>query len=173
MADLPCSCGTCDECKRRGFSRRRVLGGLISTAAVVTGGVAVAKEPVHSAVVPAGAAPMSAKDCEAEAFQHLKAMFVAQKSFFAEKDRYSASLDQIGFAPSDWCEDGARLHIKEKATEFKKVGCHFIYEMETLGEGVQMQFRAYARGAVAPVLGINYLVESSGEYAGIPRRNPK
>jgi hypothetical protein len=165
MAELPCICGTCDECKRSGFSRRSVLGGLISAAAVVTGTSAVAKEPVHSA--------KTAKDCEAEAFQNLKAMFIAQKSYFAERDRYSASLDQIGFAPDEWCEDGARLRIKEKSTEFKKVGCHFIYELETLGEGVQMQFRAYARGAVAPVLGINYLMESSGEFAGIPRRNPK
>jgi len=98
----------------------------------------VAKEPSHAAVLPPGAVP----DFEAEAFKSLRAIFIAQKSFFAERDRYATSFDQIGFAPDEWCEDGARLRITEKPTEFKKVGCHFVYEVEILGEGVQMQFRA-------------------------------
>ena len=142
-------------------TRRTVLGGVLSAITVGSTQRALAAEPPD------------ARGLEAEAFQGLKALYVSEKAYFAEKDRYSPSLDQIGFAPSEWCEDGARLRIKEKSTEFKKVGCHFVYELETLGEGPQMQFRAYARGAATPAIGLNYLVESSGQYAGIPRRNPK
>ena len=142
-------------------SRRTVLRAALSTITVATAHRALAAEPPDQ------------KALEAEAFQGLKSLFTAEKSYFAEKDTYSNSLDQIGFAPAEWCEDGARLRIKEKSTAFKKVGCHFVYELETLGEGVQMQFRAYARGAATPAIGLNYLVESSGQYAGIPRRNPK
>ena len=142
-------------------TRRTVLRAALSTITVGTAQRALAAEPPDQ------------KALEAEAFQGLKSVFIAEKSYFAEKDTYSNSFDQIGFAPAEWCEDGARLRIKEKSTAFKKVGCHFVYELETLGEGVQMQFRAYARGAATPAIGLNYLVESSGQYAGIPRRNPK
>ena len=110
------------------------------------------------------------KKLQAEAFAGLKAIFVCQKSFFAERDKYTANFDEMGFAPDPWCEDGARLKIKETDTPHKKIGCHFIYEIETLSKG---GFRAYARGAVEPTLGVVYLVESEGRYAGIPRLNPK
>ncbi len=133
---------------------------------MATGTAAAAKEPTPDPAI-------ALKALEAEAFKNLKSLFIAQKSYFAERDLYTTNLNMIGFEPDEWCEDAARLRIKEKPTEFKKVGCHFIYEVETLGTAPQIQFRAYARGAVAPVVGVNYLVESSGPYAGIPRHNPK
>lgn len=144
------------------FTRRGVLGGLVGAAALATARPAAAREPDPGA---------SLRAMEEEAFKNLKALFTAQKSYFAERDRYTTDLDQVGFLPDEWCEDGARLKIKEKSTSVKKVGCHFIYEVETLDSS--MQFRAYARGAIAPALGITYLVESSGQYLGIPRRNPR
>ncbi len=164
MAEHACDCGICNDCKRAGvdhFSRRSVLGGLLGAVTVGTAQPALAVEPPDL------------KALETEAFQNLKSLFVCQKAFFAERDKYSTSLDQLGFAPSDWCEDGARLRIKDTPSEFKKLGCHFVYEVETMGTGPAMQFRAYARGAAAPAIGINYLVESGGQYAGIPRHNPK
>ena len=151
------------------FTRRGVLGGLVGAAGLATAGPALAQKPAPGQPDPAAAL----KAMEQEAFKNLKGLYTAQKSYFAERDRYSTDLDQVGFLPEEWCEDGARLKIKEKSTSVKKVGCHFIYEVETLGTDASMQFRAYARGAVAPALGLTYLVESSGEFNGIPRRNPK
>ncbi len=122
----------------------------------------------------AGATPRTDdKALQAEAFTGLKSLYTSEKAYFAERDRYTTNLTQIGFEPDGWCEDGARLRIKAQPTDFRKVGCHFTYEVETLGEGPQGQFRLYARGAVEPVLGVVYLVESSGQFAGIPRPNPK
>jgi hypothetical protein len=166
MVDRACDCGSCNECKRAGvdrFSRRAALGAIVGAAVLTTTGqAALARDPVR---------PPEAM--EAEAFKNLKALFASQKAYYSQTDRYTTNLDQLGFAPDEWCEDGARLRIKETPTAFRKVGCHFVYEVETMGTQPQMQFRAYALGVVAPVVGINFLVESSGTYAGIPRRNPK
>ncbi|MBS1149100.1 MAG: hypothetical protein H6Q89_798 [Myxococcaceae bacterium] len=170
MGSPRCTCGHCEECQRGAsahFSRRGVLGALVGAAAV--GGARAAAQTRGPTPDPAAVL----KQLEAEAFLNLKGLYVAQKAYFAEKDRFTTNLDEVGFAPDEWCEDGARLRIKEKPTAFRKIGCHFIYEVETLGAAPQMEFRAYARGAVGAALGFNYLVESSGDQRGIPRRNPR
>ena len=159
MTERACDCGVCSDCKRAGvdhFTRRGVLRGFLGAATALT--------QEAPAVEPAAASAM-----EKEAFANLKALYVAQKAYFAERDRYSTDLDAIGFAPDEWCQDGARLTIKEKPSAAKKIGCHFVYEVETMDRS--RQFRAHARGAAGAALGRDFLVESSGEHMGIPRRN--
>jgi hypothetical protein len=167
MNDRPCQCGHCDDCRNAGadrFSRRGVVGALLGTAAVAVSPPALAREPAPR--------PAALEALQAEAFKNLQALVAALRAYYAERDAYTTDLDRLGFAPDEWCEDGARLRIEEKPTAFKKIGCHFTYEVETLGVAPQMQFRAWARGAVAPALGLTFLVESSGAHAGIPRRSP-
>ena len=140
------------------YTRRGVITAMLGAA---TAAGAQSTEPDDAAVI---------KALEVEAFAGLRAIFVSQKAFYAAKDRYTANFDEAGFVPDPWCEDGARLKIKEEETPFKKIGCHFIYELELLGK---RGFRAHARGAVEPALGLAYLVEAEGKQAGIPARSPK
>ena len=121
-----------------------------------------------AAVEVASAAELKA--LEVEAFANLKSLFTAQRAYFAEKDAFSTNLDQVGFQPDEWCEDGARLRITEQPSALKKVGCHFVYEVETTGTGGAMQVRCFARGAVDAAMGLTYFVDSHGDHRGIPRR---
>jgi hypothetical protein len=103
-----------------------------------------------------------------EASVNLKSLFTAEKSFMAEKDSYSARPDEIGFVPATWCPDGARLSIPAPSAENQARGCHFLYEIELRGAGMQSQFTGWARGAVPESAGQVFRIASDGESPGVP-----
>ena len=118
--------------------------------------------------------PIPASDAiEQEAFRHLRALFVAERAYFAEHDSYSAEMRFVGFDPDPWCPDGARRSIQVEAAKNEAVGCHFVYSVDLEGTGSTGQFVLRARGAAAPALGLAYVVRSDGESRGIPQRVPK
>lgn len=111
------------------------------------------------------------KEIEEEALQHLRALYTAEKAYYAERDQYSADLRAIGFEPNGWCPDGARLQISQGAASPNEViGCHFIYRVELNGTGPQGQFTMYARGAAPPAIGLDFAVASDGEQRGVLQR---
>jgi len=115
--------------------------------------------------------PITASDpLEQEALRQLRALFVAEMAYFAEKDTYSDEMRAIGFEPDPWCPDGARRQIKKSGAKNEAIGCHFIYSVELDGSGPGGKFVLYARGAAAPALGLNYSVRSDGENRGIPQK---
>jgi hypothetical protein len=124
----------------------------------------------HLVQPPPGKAKSPSDGVEQEAFAHLRALFVAERAYFAERDSYSAEMRVIGFDPDPWCPDGARRSIQVTAAKNEAVGCHFVYMVELEGSGSTGQFVLRARGAAAPALGLKYVVRSDGENRGIPQR---
>jgi len=61
--------------------------------------IAVAIVGILSAIAVPNFAKFQARSKQSEARVNLKAMFTAQKSFAAERDRFSALVSEIGFAP--------------------------------------------------------------------------
>ncbi len=110
------------------------------------------------------------KEIEQEALQHLRAIYTAEKAYYAEKDKYSADLKAIGFEPNDWCPDGARLRIPKPASASEAVGCHFVYRVELSGSAPNDQFIMYAHGAAPPAIGLDFSVGSDGDQRGILQR---
>jgi hypothetical protein len=130
--------------------------------------------PAAPLVQPRAGKPISPSDAiEQEAFAHLRALFVAERAYFAERDSYSAEMRAVGFDPDPWCPDGARRSIQAKAAKNEAVGCHFVYSVDLEGSGSTGQFVLRARGAAAPALGLTYVVRSDGETRGIPQRVPE
>jgi hypothetical protein len=76
-----------------------------------------------------------------EAAQHLRALFVAQKAHFQEKDRYDADLSAVGFR-AESCLDGTRADGQPPPG----AGCHFHYAVEVQGTAPEQTFTAIARG---------------------------
>jgi hypothetical protein len=127
--------------------------------------------PAAPLIQPRVGEPIPASDAvEQEAFGHLRALFVAERAYFAEHYRYSAETGIMGFDPDPWCPDGARRSIQLKAAKNEAVGCHFVYSVELEGSGATGQFVLRARGAAPPALGLTYVVRSDGDNRGIPQR---
>jgi hypothetical protein len=109
------------------------------------------------------------KEIEKEALEQLRGLYTAEKSYYAEKDQYSADLRAIGFEPNAWCPDGARLLIQNVGPN-EAVGCHFTYRVELDETGPQAQFTLHAHGAAPPAIGLDFAVGSDGEQRGILQR---
>ena len=116
------------------------------------------------------AKPSQPKEIEQEALTQLRAIFTAEKAYYAERDQYTDDLRAIGFEPGGWCPDGARLRIPKPASAKEVVGCHFVYRVELNGSGPTAQFTMYARGAAPPAIGLDFSVASDGEQRGILQR---
>jgi hypothetical protein len=96
------------------------------------------------------------KEAEVEAQVNLKALFVAEKSFFQEMDRYSPDFQAIGFAP-EGCRDGTRPAVPDGTWI---AGCRFIYRVQVKGTCPDCRFEGLARGAADPVRGVGYAITS-------------
>ena len=116
------------------------------------------------------AKPNYPKEIEEEALTHLRALYTAEKAYYAERAQYSDDLRAVGFDPNGWCPHGARLHIPKPNSANEVVGCHFVYRVEINGSGPNGQFTMYAHGAAPPAIGLDYSVASDGEQRGILQR---
>ena len=116
---------------------------------------------------PASAARAPSSDTlKDEALKHLRAIFTAEKSFFAEKDLYSENFASVGFEPDPWCPDGARKSIAVPTEANRARGCHFIYEVRVTGNAPMETFTAFAHGQ-GLATGMDYEVTSNGVDVGI------
>ncbi len=104
----------------------------------------------------------------AEAQAGTRALWTAEASYFAERDRFTSDLAAAGFTPDPWCPDGARLRHTEQALPGEGVGCHFLYGVIIDGAAPEPRLSVYARGALAPVQGRAWVTPFQGLRAGIP-----
>lgn len=88
----------------------------------------------------AGMNPLDGSACEAAT--ELRSLFIAQKSLFQERDRFSEDLIELGFWPEP-CLDGTRVN----STAPHSSGCHFDYRVEVRGDPPNQRFDAVATGA--------------------------
>ena len=124
--------------------------------------------PVEVPQAPGGIPDPSFKALEAERVNGMKGLWIAQKNYFSAQDHFTMNARESGMSVSDWCEDGARLRITIKPQENEMMGCHFIYGLKLHGSGPSGTFTVYAYGAIAPVLGQAWILESDGPHSGIP-----
>ena len=96
---------------------------------------------------------------ESEAKTTLKGLFVAEKSYFGERDRYTADYAQLGWEPAA-CPDGTRPGVPSKGWI---AGCNFIYRVEIQGQGQKATFTGYAVGVGPNVVGMELKVGSDGD----------
>ncbi|WP_375760548.1 hypothetical protein [Corallococcus exercitus] len=116
-------------------------------------------EDCHGVRRPEGT-PLPAPLCEGAS--NLKGFFTAQKAYFGEKDRYSESAAQVGFAPEP-CLDGSRAPVPDDTWT---AGCRFIYRAEVSGTAPEQTFRLTARGMKGPVVEQKLMLDS--EYTWSP-----
>ncbi|CAM4464792.1 hypothetical protein D7Y11_30765 [Corallococcus sp. AB018] len=102
-------------------------------------------EECHGVRRPEGT-PLPAPLCEGAS--NLKALFTSEKAYFGEKDRYSESAAQVGFAPEP-CLDGSRAPVPDDTWT---AGCRFIYRAEVSGTAPEQTFLLTARGMKGPVV---------------------
>ena len=139
---------------------------------VTDGGVIVLErhgKDAPRAPPPTPAAPANsgdAKAAEAEARRNLKSLYVAEKAYFQERDRYSDDLAEIGFVP-EACADGTKPATQGRRSAS---GCYFVYKVVLAGRGPDSRFVGYAYGAAPVVKGVEYQIFSDGEQAGTPKR---
>lgn len=72
--------------------------------------------------------PAPSFTCDAqvrEGVAGIRALFFSEKALFAEKDRYSANFQELGFAPLS-CTDGSRATVPDSSWIG---GCRFIYRV--------------------------------------------
>ncbi|MFY0522606.1 hypothetical protein ACN28I_05145 [Archangium gephyra] len=93
-----------------------------------------------------------------EGKRNLWALFITQRTFMQEKDRYSENLAEVGFRPMG-CTDGTRAAVPDSAWVG---GCRFIYRVEVAGTGPEMTFTATARGVSGLVEGTTIKVNETG-----------
>lgn len=94
-----------------------------------------------------------------EAALNLRGLFTAEKAHFQERDRYSGSLDEVGFRPEP-CLDGSRADGQPPPG----AGCYFHYEVEVQGTAPEQTFTATARGT-GPLEGTELRLSSSYVWA--------
>lgn len=143
-------------------SRRGFLKGLVGGAALTALPIAQQKADAQTKPTP----PVAVKRTfEEEAISHLKSLWTAERAYFAERDRYTSNLRELGFEPDAFNEDGAKM--KEKVDgEKTAASAHYIYSVELDDRG----FIARARGAVGDAKGIEFELRSFGEDAGVPKK---
>jgi hypothetical protein len=91
---------------------------------------------------------------ECEGIQNVKAIFIAERSFLQEKDRYSSNLAEVGFAPYG-CADGSVPSLPGPGWA---PGCHFFYRVDLVGD----RFTITARGASALTQGRTVFMDVNG-----------
>ncbi len=76
-----------------------------------------------------------------EAHKLLRAVYVAQLSYYAEFDRYSTDANTLGFEPEP-CEDGTRA----TAADGEIAGCRVVIKLTVSGFAETAEFTAVAKG---------------------------
>jgi hypothetical protein len=104
-------------------------------------------------------AKQTQKARESEAKTTLRGLYTAEKSYFGERDRYTADYAQLGWEPVA-CPDGTRPSVPSRGWV---AGCNFIYRVEIQGQGAKATFTGYAVGVGPNVLGMEVKVASDGE----------
>ncbi len=149
-----------------------VTAGLALVAFGASHGVRRVGTGAPPTVVPGSGGPASGDPSPAsllaEAQAGTRALWTAEASYFAERDRYTDNLPAAGFAPDVWCPDGARTRHGERALPGEAVGCHFLFGVIIEGTPPAQRLAVYARGAVAPVQGRAWVTSFQGPRAGIP-----
>ena len=84
-----------------------------------------------------------------EGRQMLRQAMYAEKSYYAERDVFSADANQVGLL-FEACRDGKRAPAK--AGEL--AGCHFVMTLKVTGEGPEMKLMATVTGVSDPVKGL-------------------
>jgi hypothetical protein len=105
--------------------------------------------------------PAASFTCDAqlrEGTQHIRGLFITEKAFQQEKDRYSSNLQEIGFLPTG-CTNGTRAAVPDSTW---MGGCRFIYSVEVAGTGPEMTFIATARAISGPIAGTTLKINESG-----------
>lgn len=104
------------------------------------------------------AAPNPAVD---EANKLLRALYLAQQSYFGEFERYSADPNAIGFEPFP-CDDGTSASAREGEIP----GCKVVIKLTASGVGPTAVFTATAKGK-----GVSLSVDSKsgGEIKALKR----
>jgi hypothetical protein len=87
--------------------------------------------------------PVDCGGIDCEGIREVKALYEAERSYFAETDRYSAVLSQVGFSPAP-CADGSRA--RAPGADWV-AGCHFSYRVMSVTGLPSPTFSAEARGA--------------------------
>ena len=118
---------------------------------------------------PAISAEPNPRELEHEAMTQLKSIYVSEKAYFAEYDRWGIDFVQIGFVPDALCPDGARQKIKVREGPSVAVGCHFSYSVELHKE---LGFVATARGEVGRTRGRSFRVVGLGPSSGVVEELP-
>ncbi len=90
-----------------------------------------------------------ARSKQGEAKSNLKSVFTAQRSFYQEKDRYSAQVDEIGFAP----ERGNRYYYQlgDCTKSEDRAGAAIVRDLAGLDTCIQVDTFKYSTAKAAPV----------------------
>ncbi|WNG57775.1 hypothetical protein F0U59_25700 [Archangium gephyra] len=105
--------------------------------------------------------PAASFTCDAqlrEGTQNIRGLFITERAFLQEKDRYSSNLQEIGFF-SMGCTDGTRAAVPDSSW---MGGCRFIYSVEVAGTGPAMTFIATARAISGPIAGTTMKINETG-----------
>jgi hypothetical protein len=103
-----------------------------------------------------------AQSHEREAPINLKALFTTERAFLQEKDRYEKNFNTLGFLPSTYSD---QRQPKIPNSDWIP-GHRYIYTVELRGN----EFYGYALGVSGHAKGIEYEIQSTGDWAGWPRR---
>jgi len=105
----------------------------------VMGGLCFSWAPVAMAE----GTPVDCGGVDCEGIREMKALFEAESSYLAEKDRYSQDLAGVGFSPAA-CADGSRAPVPGPGWV---AGCHFAYQVTAVTGLPNPSFTAVAQGA--------------------------
>ncbi|MFY0582297.1 hypothetical protein ACN28S_55675 [Cystobacter fuscus] len=93
--------------------------------------------------------------------EELRDLFWRERSFRAEKDRYSSNLAEVGFQPMR-CMDGTRPSGPDSSWVG---GCRFIYQVEVTGP---RSFIATARAVSGVISGMTLRIDETGTLTRTP-----
>lgn len=102
--------------------------------------------------------PAASFTCSAqqrEGVQGIRALFITERAFIQEKDRYSSNLTEIGFVPMS-CTDGSRPALPDST--WGAAGCRFIYRVDVTPSG----FVATARAVSGAISGTTLKIDQDG-----------
>jgi hypothetical protein len=108
---------------------------------------------------PAGSFSCAAQ--EREGVQNIRSLFIAERAFLQEKDRYSSNLAEVGFLPLS-CTDGTRPLGPDSSW---MGGCRFIYRVEVTGPS---SFIATARAVSGLIEGTTIKIDETGTLTLTP-----
>ncbi|MHB8877085.1 MAG: hypothetical protein ACYC8T_25600, partial [Myxococcaceae bacterium] len=106
------------------------------------------------------------QEMESEAGRNLRALYTAQKAYFAERDTYQQDLRATGFVP-EACPNGSRPGTP---SDDWLPGCNFIYRVELAADG---NFTGRARCVSGAMVDEELIISSGGKNPGTPLKPDK